>query len=205
MLYVVLLLAAFLCAVMAIRARRLLNAAIWLAAISALVSIVFYRLGAQQVAVVELSVGAGLVTVLFVFAISIAGDDALREREFIPNWLSVGLLVVFAGLLAAMILPVDKLHVTQVEWSDFTRVFWKERELDTLLQLVFIFTGVVCLLGLMADVKKPIRIRQKGITVPQARLSVVPGKEHAAPQPVLQPVTPPEAPEGAENKGGQAA
>lgn len=186
MLYAILLLAAFLCAVMAIRARRLLTAAIWLAAVSALVSIVLYRLGAQQVAVVELSVGAGLVTVLFVFAISIAGDDAMKEREFIPNWLSIGLLVVFVGLLALMVLPVDKLDVSHAQ-DEFTHIFWKDRELDTLLQLVFIFTGVICLLGLLADVKKPVRFRQKGITVPQAHLSTALGSDKTTPQPILPP------------------
>ncbi len=189
MLYVILLLAAFLCAVMAIRARRLLTAAIWLAAVSALVSIVLYRLGAQQVAVVELSVGAGLVTVLFVFAISIAGDDAMKEREFIPNWLSVGMLVIFLVLLGIMVLPVDKLDVSHTQ-DDFTRIFWKDRELDTLLQLVFIFTGVICLLGLLADVKKPVRFRQKGITVPQAHLSAALGGDKTSPQPVLQAASP---------------
>jgi hypothetical protein len=52
--------------------------------------------------------------------------------------------------------------------------------------LVFIFTGVICLLGLLADVKKPVRFRQKGITVPQAHLSVALGSDKNSPQPVLQ-------------------
>ena len=45
----------------AIRARRLLTSAIWLAGVSALISIVFYLFGARQIVVIELSVGAGLV------------------------------------------------------------------------------------------------------------------------------------------------
>ena len=63
-----------LCAVMAVRTQRLLVSALWLAGASALVSLWMYILGAPEVAVIELSVGAGLVTVLFVFAINIAGE-----------------------------------------------------------------------------------------------------------------------------------
>ena len=58
-LHVLLLLGAVVCAGMAVRARPL-HAALWLAALSALISIVLYRLGAPEVAVIELSVGAGL-------------------------------------------------------------------------------------------------------------------------------------------------
>jgi len=55
------------CGVQAIRAKRLLAAALWLAGVSAAVATLMYSLGAYEVAVIELSVGAGLVTVLFVF------------------------------------------------------------------------------------------------------------------------------------------
>jgi uncharacterized MnhB-related membrane protein len=190
-LYAVLLLAAFFCAVMAIRARRLLVAAMWLAGVSALVAIVLFRLGAQQVAVVELSVGAGLVTVLFVFAISIAGEEGLSEREFIPNELAIGLLVVFVGLLATMVLPVDDLGKSLSE-AEFGSVFWEDREIDVLLQLVFIFTGVVTMLGILADVRKPSRIKKKS-DIPQAHINPAFGTDKPVPQPVLQPVIPSES------------
>jgi len=54
-------------AILAIRTKRLLISAIWLAVASALTAVMIYLLGAPQIAVIELSVGAGLVTVLFVF------------------------------------------------------------------------------------------------------------------------------------------
>jgi len=63
------------CAIQAIRAERLLVSALWLAGCSALLALAIGLLGAPEVGVVELSVGAGLVTVIFVFAISIAGED----------------------------------------------------------------------------------------------------------------------------------
>ena len=55
--------AILLLALQAIRAVPLLHSAVWLAAMSAMLAIVFYLLGATYVAVIELSVGAGLVTV----------------------------------------------------------------------------------------------------------------------------------------------
>ncbi len=150
MAYLFIVAATALCAFMAIRARHLIVAALWLAGASALVSIALYASGAHLAAVIELSVGAGLVTVLFVFAISIAGDDALQKREFIPNGLAIALAVGYLALMVVMVLPLDTAEAI-VEKTPFADVMWHDRAADTLAQLVFIFTGVLCLLGLMTD------------------------------------------------------
>ena len=76
---------ALVCAALAISAKRLLVSAIWLAGCSALVALLMYLLGAPEIAVIELSVGAGLVTVLFVFAINIAGDESTALPWLCPN------------------------------------------------------------------------------------------------------------------------
>jgi len=151
LIYAFLVFAAVICAVRAIRARHLLLSAIWLAGVSALVATIMFRLGAEQIAVVELSVGAGLVTVLFVFAISIAGDEGLAERAFLPNSLTIGAVALFLLLLGGMLLPIDELDTATITNDTFTGVFWNDRALDVLIQLVLIFTGVLCLLGLLAD------------------------------------------------------
>lgn len=150
--YAILIVGAAGCAFMAMRARQLIESALWLAGTSALVSIGLYALGAQTAAVIELSVGAGLVTVLFVFAISIAGDDALSERAFIPNWLAGGLVLAFVVLFGYMLLPLDTADAIASEAS-FAIVVWDNRALDLLVQLVLIFAGVLCLLGLLVDEK----------------------------------------------------
>ncbi len=151
----VLLAAAF--AVAAIRARRLLTSAIWLAGVSALVSLALYLLGARQVAVIELSVGAGLVTVLFVFAISIAGDDAVDPHPVIPWPLVIGMSALFMFLLGWYILPasVNPQAVSSTE-ADLNEVLWQQRGLDVLVQVVLIFSGVLGLLGLLAESKPPL-------------------------------------------------
>lgn len=165
----ILVIAAVICAVRAIRARHLLSAAIWLAGVSALVATIMFRLGAQQIAVVELSVGAGLVTVLFVFAISIAGDDGLAEREFLPHTLAISAVALVVLLLGGLILPVEQGSTATVEDTTFIDVFWEGRALDVLVQLVLIFTGVLCLLGLLAD--DPDAPRRVAAAFPRARIT----------------------------------
>ena len=68
---IVLFVAAIVAAVLAVRFNNLLFAAIALAALSAILAIMFYQLNSPYAAVFELSVCAGLITALFVSAISL--------------------------------------------------------------------------------------------------------------------------------------
>jgi len=142
-------------AIQAIRAKRLLASALWLAGVSALLSILFYLLGAYQIAVIELSIGAGLVTVLFVFAISIAGEDAIGARPLIPLPLALGLVLLSILLLAWFVLPAP-LEEHVADEASLSTALWEARSLDVLLQITLIFAGVLGLLGLMAEAKAPL-------------------------------------------------
>ncbi len=145
------------CAIQAIRAKRLLIAAVWLAGASALVAVLLYVLGAQQVAVIELSVGAGLVTVLFVFAIGIAGEEAMDRHALVPKPLAGAIVILSLLLLAWFNLPLLgiklPLPVPPSGGLAFTAALWKERGLDVLVQVALIFSGVLGSLGLLSDVK----------------------------------------------------
>ncbi len=178
---VILLVGAVICAVQAIRAARLLAAAIWLAGVSAFVAIALYVMGAQQVAVIELSVGAGLVTVLFVFAISIAGEEAMEVGSIIPRpvaWVLVGIAAV---LLALMTLPALGVELPVVEDS-FAEMLWQERGLDVLVQIVLIFAGVLGVLGLLGDTM----VVTDEITVVDAAVQDGPESEDADPSTTLK-------------------
>lgn len=144
------------CAVMAIREKRLLVAALWLALTSALVSWAMFRLGALEAAVIELSVGAGLVTVLFVFAINIAGDETIPEQSIVPRALAWVIVAVSGLLLAWMILPelqggrfLDMMESAGGTLAQFRAAVWQERGIDTLLQVVLLFAGVLTVLSLL--------------------------------------------------------
>jgi NADH:ubiquinone oxidoreductase subunit 6 (subunit J) len=148
-------LTALLAAIQAIRTQSLIRSALWLAGVSASIAVLFYMLGAYQVAVIELSVGAGLVTVLFVFAIGIAGAEIQPRRSIIPKTLAWVLVLVPVLLLAGFALPFAT-TVPQSAEQETASVFWQQRGLDVIVQVVLIFCGVLGLLGVLAEEKAPL-------------------------------------------------
>jgi len=90
--------------------------------------------------------------VLFVFAISIAGEDAMTGRALIPRPLALGLVIAAALLLGAMTLPALGLPApSPTAEESFGLVLWQQRGLDVLVQIVLIFCGVIGVLGLLGE------------------------------------------------------
>jgi len=149
MLYMGLAVAMLFCAAMAIRAKHLLTSVLWLAGVSALLSLIFYLLGAKQIAVIELSVGAGLITVLMVFAISVVGDQPIEARSIIP--LPVAIVLIAAAFIMLLILTIPApAPIPGGEVTSFAEVLWQDRGLDVLVQVLLIFSGVLGVLGVLA-------------------------------------------------------
>lgn len=166
--------AMLICALQAIRAPRLLISALWLAGCSALLALAIALLGAPEVGVVELSVGAGLVTVIFVFAISIAGEEATPVASLVPRplaWVLMGLFLLLLIWLTVPGLVAPALHGDSLP---FLRALWEARSLDTLLQVALIFSGVLGSLGLLAE-------RHGGTTAPDAGAHPSHDKREATP------------------------
>ncbi len=155
LLYGILVVGALVCTVLALRVNRLLTAALWLAVSSALLAALFYVMGAPEIGVIELSVGAGLVTVLFVFAISIAGNEPQDMRQLLPRPVSWGLAIVAVALLAWKAMPAIGAIKPGKEVLSFTQMLWQQRGLDVLVQIVLIFSGVLGFLGLLGPDLKP--------------------------------------------------
>lgn len=137
-------------ALQAVRCRRLVRSALWLAGVSAMLSILLYRLGAREVAVIELSVGAGLVTVLMVFAIAVAGEDAMDQAPVVPRWLAATLVLAVLGAAAWLVLPAREPAQAMAE-PPFATVLWEQRGLDALVQVGLIFAGTLGILGLLSE------------------------------------------------------
>lgn len=150
-----LLIIAIIFAIQALRVTQLLRSTLWLAGLSAIVSIIFYMAGARQLAVIELSIGAGLVTVLFVFAISLAGDEPIPGKPLVPAVLAWALPIAAVALLGWLALSLSPTVATAAEPS-FTVALWQQRGLDVLVQVVLIFAGVLGLIGLLAEAKAPL-------------------------------------------------
>ncbi len=151
MMYILIVIGLLVCALQAVRAQRLLTSALWLAGASALTALLMYLLGAYEVAVIELSVGAGLVTVLFVFAINIAGEEALDFVPSVPRPVAWVVVVGAVLLLGWMNLGTLGAVIGVTPVTTFGNVVWGERQLDVLLQIALIFAGVMGVLGLMVE------------------------------------------------------
>jgi NADH:ubiquinone oxidoreductase subunit 6 (subunit J) len=138
------------CAVMAIRASRLVVSSLWLTGLSALLSVLIYAMGASRVAVIELSVGAGLVTVLLIFVVGIAGDEATGGKPLVPrvvSWaLSLGALALLGWFAVPLVAPPPP-----SSQPSLAGLLWKDRALDALIQVVLIFCGVMGVLELLPE------------------------------------------------------
>lgn len=136
----------------AIVSSRILISTLYLAGISAMTAVLLYMLGAYQVAAIELSVGAGLVTVLLVFAISVVGDDAYDPPSIIKKpiaFIGVGLIALMLG---AMALPIVGKEAT-MNAGPLSSTLWEQRVLDLWIQMVLIFSGTMGMLGVLAEGK----------------------------------------------------
>lgn len=140
------------CAYMTFRASHLLISALWLAGCSAFLSILLYILGAYQVAVIELSVGAGLVTVLFAFAISIAGDETIQSSSILPKPIAFALSLISILLLGYMTIS-SLVSLSSAPEASFSQILWQERGLDMLVQSGLMFAAIVGMMGLLGDSK----------------------------------------------------
>jgi uncharacterized MnhB-related membrane protein len=149
--YVIVAAGILLCAILAVTSKRLLVSAIWLAVTSALVALMIYLLGAKQLAVIELSVGAGLVTVLFVFAINISGEEQVGLKPVMPRPLAWGLVILATGMTAFLMIKSGVMGLALQTPPTNSSILWTDRYLDMLLQIAFIFCGVLGVLGLLSE------------------------------------------------------
>ena len=154
--YLILVVGAVICAYRAMTEARILSSTIYLAFVSAAVAMMLYLLGAYQVAVIELSVGAGLVTVLLVYAISVVGDDASDPGPVIPRPVAVGLTLITAVMLGYMAYSLPTKALTG-RFPPLVNALWEQRVLDVWIQMVLIFSGVLGMLGLLTENSLPPR------------------------------------------------
>lgn len=148
--YLLLSLAAAFCAYRAMVSKHLLPSTLYLACVSASISVSLYLLGAHEVAVIELSVGAGLVTVLLVYTLSVVGEDTYDPTSIIPKPLAfviVGAIAVFAGWMAYPVV----MHPAESGEVLLADILWKQRALDVWVQVALIFSGVMGVLGLLSE------------------------------------------------------
>ncbi|MBN2339007.1 MAG: NADH-quinone oxidoreductase subunit J [Acidobacteria bacterium] len=125
--------------------RDLLYVAVSLALVSAVLAGILFHYGANIAGVFELSVCAGLITVLFVSTVGMTkdsdqGDETRMGRGFIPL-----VLLVFIGLDVLILRWLGSALPSIVPGAgsgSFQNVFWNLRSADILGQVVLILAGV---------------------------------------------------------------
>jgi len=138
-------------AVICVTIQSLVKASIALALVSGIQSIVMFMVGAHLAAVFELSVCSGLITVVFVSAISmtkVSSKEELeimekaRRKRFIPLpalvivLLAVSLLIIWPHL--NMLIP----YTAAANAVTGTDVFWNRRQADLMGQILIVLVGV---------------------------------------------------------------
>jgi len=131
--------------------KDLLYVAVSLAAISAILALVLFRYGANIAGVFELSVCAGLITVLFISTVSLTrNSDRAVENRF-PTCFVPLFVLIFTGVAYFIIqwlahaLPAT---VVPQPSGTFQRVFWEIRSADIYGQVSLILAGVFGILAL---------------------------------------------------------
>jgi NADH:ubiquinone oxidoreductase subunit 6 (subunit J) len=127
--------------------RSILKSAIFLAFASAVLGVIMYAMGAVWTAVIEVSACSGLVTVIFISAISLSKmpkedvkeryDDKNRMKYLPVILIAAGVLVIVFALAKDFRLP----NLEAIIPEDFKSIFWNTRQLDILGQIIAILVG----------------------------------------------------------------
>lgn len=145
------------CSLWAVLTRSLLMSAVALAATSVVLTLLMFRLDAPIAAVFELSVCAGLITVIFVSTISLTKPLTRPElkaqtRARIKRYWYLPVIVVLASILLGFYMVFPQLpNLIAVGDIDVKDVMWRLRQTDILGQIVIILTGVFGVVVLLKE------------------------------------------------------
>jgi NADH-quinone oxidoreductase subunit J len=141
--------------------KTLIRSAIGLALTSVILTVLMFMLGANLAAVFELSVCAGLITVVFISTISMTSpstkEDLLEKtRDRLRRYWYLPVIMAAAGIALAFFLsgsPPD-IPARAADGADVKDVLWKARQTDILGQLIVLLTGVFGVIVLFKERKK---------------------------------------------------
>jgi len=136
--------------ILAVLSRDLLRSAISLAVASIFLAVIFFRMNAVYAGVFEVSVVAGLITVLFITTIALTRGD----QEVIENKRHLLIFPLFFLILIIIDILVMKNLLGKIpamvssETGTFGEVLWNQRTFDLVGQIGVIFAGVLAVLAL---------------------------------------------------------
>ena len=146
----ILLITMVLAALWTVMTRSLLKAALGLAVTSAIISIIMFRLASPLAAVFELSVCAGLITAVFISAISLMRPLTHKEtialsKQRIKRYWYLPVIMIAAGLvLVRFTIPADfKIPPEAATGLDVRSILWNSRPFDMLGQIIIVLAGAL--------------------------------------------------------------
>jgi NADH-quinone oxidoreductase subunit J len=157
---IILLLAMTIAALWTVMTRSLLKSTIGLAATSAVITIIMFRLNSPLAAVFELSVCTGLITAVFVSTISLV--KPLTHKEIVKLskdrvkrfWFLPVIMIVVGVALIYLKLPADFKMPVKLEQGDVRNILWNSRQLDIFGQIVVLLAGVFGIVLLFKETRK---------------------------------------------------
>lgn len=147
-------------AVWAVVRKSLTRAAIALAVTSIALALIIYRMGSPLAAVFELSVCAGLITVVFMGIISLTEPYKYEEvmaasKGKLKRYGPLVLIIAAAGTgLALMHIPLGFTLPEPETITDPRAVLWHTRQVDIIGQMIVILAGVFGVVVLLKEKKK---------------------------------------------------
>lgn len=140
--------------------RSLLKAALGLAVTSAVIAAMLFRLDSPLAGVFELSVCAGLITAVFISAISLMKPLTHKEtielsKKRIKRYWYLPVIMMIAGFVFLRSkVPVPFEALPEAAPLDVRSVLWNLRPLDLLGQIVIVLAGVFGTVILFRENKK---------------------------------------------------
>ena len=130
--------------------RSLLRAAMSLAITSALLSVLIFRLGSPLAAVLELSVCAGLITAIFVSAISMTKPLTHKEilqvsKDKLKRYIYLPIILIIVGIALVLLKTRQDFITVQAvpQEPDVRAILWNFRRLDLLGQVIILIAGAL--------------------------------------------------------------
>ncbi|MCL2817362.1 MAG: hypothetical protein FWD39_03110 [Clostridiales bacterium] len=148
----------------AVMLRSLLKSAIALAVASVILTVILFLLGSPWAAVFELSVCAGLITVVFISAISLTTayskaeqkrEAKARARRFasLPFILVGAAVLSVIGLSGAGLVFDNNIELTST-FDSFRTLLWEARQADIFGQVILVLAGVFSIVVLFKESSK---------------------------------------------------
>lgn len=145
--------------ILSVMLKSITKSAIALAAGSAALGIIMYKLGYIWAALFEVSVCSGLVTVIFISAISLSNTDKkdiervfedTKRMSLLPIILiGAGVVLIFGALASGISLPAADATARTVE--DLREILWNNRQADIWGQVIVMITGSLAVVVLYRE------------------------------------------------------